>query len=224
MKQLIKYFLKKLGYELRPLNLNGASNSIEYNHFKRVDAFYSNDQLTQDYIKINVSLHIKNLFTLLDTQKIDLNNKTVIDIGCGTGHALKELGVRYPAAKLQGTEFSEAAIKLATNIAPGIPVYHMDLTLDATSGEFDVVLCQQVLEHIIDADVALGNLWKITARGGVLIITIPDGRLDSFSGHIHFWSKEGFTIFLQKNVPVTMGVNVGHMQDGLSLYAIIYKQ
>jgi 2-polyprenyl-3-methyl-5-hydroxy-6-metoxy-1,4-benzoquinol methylase len=214
--------LRKLGYELRPLHLYGAANSIEYNTLKYADAFYNNQQQYDDYVKNSVSVHIKNLFYLFDNKHLDLTNKKVVDVGCGTGHCLKKLNACFKDVQLKGTEFSATALKLATEVATGIPICELDISKSALPEVFDWVLCQQVLEHIPDYEAAIRHLWQMTAVGGYLLLTVPDGRLDSFAGHIHFWSIDGFSLMLQK-VLKPKEIEISHLQDGLSIYALLRK-
>lgn len=214
--------MRKVGYEIRPLSLNGASNSIIYNSKHHIDRFYNDSKLLEEYIKTNVPDHITNLFTLLREKKLNLENKRIIDVGCGTGHCLKELKDTYKNIQLKGTEFASAPLKIASEVAVGIPILKLDITTNTLSETFDVVLCQQVLEHIPDYETALQHLWQMTAPCGYLLLTIPDGRLDSFAGHIHFWSIEGFTLLLKKALN-PKEITVGTLQDGFSLYALLLK-
>ncbi len=197
-------------------------DSIAYNLPENVNKFYGDTKLAQDYIKKNVR-HIKTLFAFFETKRINLYGKKIIDIGCGTGHCLQQIKTHYSNVVLTGTEFSDEAIKIASTVSDGIPIIKMDIARQALNDKFDIVLCQQVLEHIADSEAALRNLWTMTAPLGLLVITIPDGRLDSFAGHIHFWSKESFTILLQKLITTAERIEVGYMADGPRLYAILSK-
>jgi len=222
LKRIIKQILRKIGYEIRPLNLNGAPDSIIYNHPEGADKFYSTNQLAQDYIRKCVPIHINNLVSVLHNKRFNLNKKRVIDIGCGTGHCLKELKMIYPEAILSGTEISGEAIKIALTVTEGVAAISKCDILSIPTEQYDVVLCQQVLEHIVNVELALQNLWNMTVPGGHLLITIPDGRLDSFAGHIHFWSKESFMLLLKK-ILLTENIEIGHLPDEVSMYALVEK-
>jgi 2-polyprenyl-3-methyl-5-hydroxy-6-metoxy-1,4-benzoquinol methylase len=222
VKRLIKILLWKLGYEIRPLNLNGALDSIDYNTPQGADKFYENTRLAEDYIRNNVPVHVQNLLSLLHKKKFDFSNKKIIDVGCGTGHCLKRLKSLYANSSLTGIEISHEAIKIAQNILIDIPILKADILNLPITEKYDLVLCQQVLEHIPDAETAVLKLWELVAESGYLIITIPDGRLDSFAGHIHFWSKESFILLLRKLLP-SQSIEVNHLQDEVSMYALIQK-
>ena len=36
-------------------------------------------------------------------------------------------------------------------------------------------------------------------KEGVLILTVPNGKIDTFMGHINFWSPESWAIFLKEH-------------------------
>lgn len=40
-------------------------------------------------------------------------------------------------------------------------------------GPFDVVICEQVLEHVADPDEAVRTLYSLTAPGGVVLVSTP---------------------------------------------------
>src|SRR5207302_422653 len=43
-------------------------------------------------------------------------------------------------------------------------------------GEFDAVLCSQVIEHVLDAPAALRELTRVLRPGGVLILSTDNAR------------------------------------------------
>ena len=59
---------------------------------------------------------------------------------------------------------------------------------------FDLLVCMETLEHLNYPERALGNLLNAS---NVVILTVPDGRKDSFRGHINFWSMESWKIFIK---------------------------
>lgn len=89
--------------------------------------------------------------------------------------------------------------------------------------KFDLILSQQVLEHLIEPEDALRNLAAMLQPRGVILIAVPDGRLDDFAGHIHFWSKDSLPLFLQKTLPGYI-VRTGSLQDGVSLYGVLSRR
>jgi SAM-dependent methyltransferase len=41
------------------------------------------------------------------------------------------------------------------------------------TGGFDLVTCLDVIEHVADHEAALAELWRVTAPGGYLLLTVP---------------------------------------------------
>ena len=74
----------------------------------------------------------------------------VLDLGCGAGRFLAAL--REAGAEPVGVEIAEAAVERARANVPGADVRLLepDGTIPAGHGEFDLVWCSEVLEHIPD--------------------------------------------------------------------------
>jgi SAM-dependent methyltransferase len=221
LKKIVKGALGKFGYEIRALNILHAKNAVEYNSALFVDRFYADPVLSGKYIKEDVPVNLRNLETLLHAHPLSLNGDTsVLDAGCGTGHCLRMFHDKYGCGSLAGIELSQKALQIARETCPSGRFYQMDMAKDSLGEQFDLVLCQQVLEHLTRPEWALKNLVKMLRRNGTLIITVPDGRLDDFAGHIHFWSKDSFPVFFEKELP-GYTVITGSLQDGVSLYAMV---
>ncbi len=114
---------------------------------------------------------------------IPANEKTLLDVSCKEGDVLQALKPR--GFHLRGTNFEPAGPAL-----DGIPIdYGVDLLrrLPYNDASFDVVLLVEVIEHLENHRVALGELARVLKPDGVLILTTPNVmRLNS---RFHFfWS------------------------------------
>lgn len=93
-----------------------------------------------------------------------------IDVGCG-GQPFRGLiessGFAYHAIDTQ----AQPGITLDAVCAIDQPL--PDELLSITRGGFDLVLCTEVLEHVLDWPAAWANLHRLLAPGGRLIITCP---------------------------------------------------
>jgi 2-polyprenyl-3-methyl-5-hydroxy-6-metoxy-1,4-benzoquinol methylase len=220
-KKLLKKVLRKIGYEVRPLNILRANNAVDYNTEASLDRFYSNRRLTEKYRREGVRQHLKNLRTVLREERFEVRSDMVIlDAGCGTGDCLRMLQEEYGCTQLTGADISASVLAIARDICAKAQFYQADLMTRPLPGEFDLILCQQVLEHMVRPEDALRNLLGMLRPRGTILITVPDGRLDDFAGHIHFWSRDSLPIFLQKELPGCR-IRTGALQDGVSLYAVI---
>src|SRR5579872_651637 len=73
--------------------------------------------------------------------------RAVLDVGCGSGEVLASL--RGPGVRLAGVEMSDGAAEALR--ARSIEGHSVDLesgSLPFSDGEFDAVLCYDVLEHL----------------------------------------------------------------------------
>ncbi len=114
---------------------------------------------------------------------IPANGKTLLDVSCKEADVLRALKPR--GFCLRGTNFEATGPTVDS-----IPVdYGVDLLqrLPYNDASFDIVLLVEVIEHLENHRVALGELARILKPGGVLILTTPNiMRLNS---RLHFfWS------------------------------------
>ena len=49
----------------------------------------------------------------------------------------------------------------------------------------------------VDPGPALRLLVTLKADGGRIVITVPDGAIDDFAGHVHFWSQDALRALLE---------------------------
>ncbi len=211
-----------MGYEIRNLNRLRAANAVIYNTAEYADRFYSDSALVEIYKRENVPQHLQNLRTVLAEEKISLSNDmAILDAGCGTGDCLHMLWQEYGIRQLTGTDFSASALAITAKTCPQARLHQVDM-YGRLAQDFDLILCQQVLEHLERPEDALRNLMGMLRPQGLILITVPDGRLDDFAGHIHFWGSDSLPLFLQKELQGCT-IRSGHLQDGVSLYATIRR-
>jgi len=60
--------------------------------------------------------------------------------------------------------------------APGVDL-NLDITaLDLADASFDLILCSHVMEHVPDDAAAYGELYRVLAPGGCLLVQVPYAR------------------------------------------------
>jgi SAM-dependent methyltransferase len=99
----------------------------------------------------------------------------VLDVGCGSGSLLRHLEAKPHFASLiiSATNFYE-------NTTYKAEAYHQYIICDLTkpcpelpSSAYDVVVCEQMLEHLPDLGPTMATLLRVTKPGGRLIIGVP---------------------------------------------------
>jgi SAM-dependent methyltransferase len=122
----------------------------------------------------------------------------VLDLGCGAGRFLTAL--RDAGADPVGAEIAEAAAERARATGVEVRLVEPDGTLPFGHGEFDLVWCSEVLEHIPDVAGTLHEVRRVLERDGRLLLTVPfnprvrsvlrfDTHFDPLGQHVRFFTR-----------------------------------
>ena len=167
---------------------------------------YLNENITLDGIKdylceARLEFYDKVINYCLNNG-VTFNDKSILDAGCSSSYILKKIGDMFKTNDLTGYDFSTKSIEVAKIHSPEVNFQLFDLVSSKPERKFDVVFCTQVLEHILNPNIALQNLCRLVAPNGFLIVTVPNGRTDNYLGHINFWSPESFKPFIEDNLNI----------------------
>ncbi|CAL68055.1 class I SAM-dependent DNA methyltransferase [Christiangramia forsetii] len=111
----------------------------------------------------------------LVTKKIlqNLEFKSVLELGCGTGKNTKWLQTR--TSKILAVDFSEEMLKLAKNKInnPEVIFYKADITKpwNWTEENFELITCNLILEHIEDLRFIFNQTFAKLESGGYFFIS-----------------------------------------------------
>lgn len=147
-------------------------------------------------------------------EHIDPLVKNLADIGCGNGYLLKQVRQKLSSIDLYGVDVQKG------NRSEGYTYIQGNIEhLPFPDKSFDVVTCCHTLEHIINLDMAVLELKRITRR--LLIIVIPRQRpyYYTLDEHVNFFPyKEKLTslIGIKNNICKNMWgdwVYLGYMNQ-----------
>ncbi|MDJ1172663.1 tetratricopeptide repeat protein [Roseofilum capinflatum] len=182
---------------LKAINIKSA---IDYNSQEVMDEWYANPKIMEFHSCKEQFAFYRDVIDLAVSHGVDYHHKTIADVGCGFGQLLLMIRENYQPLLIKGFDFSSSAVKTAQTIHsyPDCEFEQNDI-YEGVNQTFDVVFCTEVLEHLLYPQKALINLLKMIKIKGTLILTVPNGRVDSFAGHINFWSPESWQVFIHEN-------------------------
>jgi SAM-dependent methyltransferase len=122
-----------------------------------------------------------------------------LDLGCASGAWSTRVAATLGASQVVGVDLSTKGLVAATG--RGIhPVYASvdGAVLPFANGSLDVVMCDEVIEHIVDTDGLLDEIHRVVQADGVLILSTPNlaawfNRLALVAGIQPAFSEVGFS-------------------------------
>jgi len=109
---------------------------------------------------------------------------SVLDVGCGDAELLLALRRLRPHARLVGVDVADSVVARNRAAHPDMEFHHLDVGTACLPLRCDLVVCSEVIEHVVDWEKALHHLRQMCAAH--LILTVPAGRLfpiDRLMGH-----------------------------------------
>lgn len=159
-------------------NPMGIKVFIENGDIEKYDEYFEGDPY-------GVGIKLKSLFYkrretatlfLLDIAlgKIRGEGKRILDIGCGEGYITAAIKKAFPGCEIFALDQSISAIKKAVMSFKDIDFIVADAYLTPYEREcFDIVVCNNLWEHVPDPLRLLVEISRITKPGGFLIISTP---------------------------------------------------
>lgn len=201
-KQLKTWIRKKIG-------MVGVAefvdDAVEANTRSNWNTLFSNKKYLKEYSTADRIDSYKETIELCEKEGVTFTEGKAIDVGCGTGHFLSVLKKKHPAILVTGTDFSEESIAVSKQVNEAGEFFVMDVFNIPTEqlNKYDFVICSEVLEHLLYPETALKNILQLAKHNGYIILTVPNGRIDTYGGHINFWSPESWQSFINLNVDST---------------------
>ena len=158
-------------------------------------------------------LLIGRFYSRLATIVRQLQPASVLDAGCGEGETIFRLRPLLPDDVL-GCDANPECVRFASERFDEFHFSVKDIyDLPYATGQFDLVLCLEVLEHLERPQQALEQLWRVTKKH--LIVSVPQepffrfgnflrgkylGTLGNHPEHIQHWNRRRFRQFLAQRV------------------------
>lgn len=143
------------------------------------------------------SVQFQNRYFDLIAQELK-GAKSILDIGCGTGHFLEKLGAAYPELYRAGIELNQERAAFAREKA-GCDVFQVPVESFDPTASFDAITMLNVLSHIPDFDRLFGKLQTLLSPGGKLILKVGEMKKNVKEGDIFDWEIPDHLHFLGMN-------------------------
>ncbi len=124
--------------------------------------------------KLDLSQNIRVRIMLELIERLKLNGKNILDIGCFDGTLLSLIANK--SNKLYGIDANDFAVKQARK--KGIKVkqfFFDDITkIPFKKNSFDLIIAGELIEHIYDTDFFLEEIRRILKPYGYLLLSTPN--------------------------------------------------
>jgi SAM-dependent methyltransferase len=148
--------------------------------------------------------------------------RRLLDLGCGDGVALRYLNRLAPGLETVGADLSAVALAKAKSAGVRSPLVVCDANhLPFRDSSFELVLCTEVLEHVLDPGEMVRELSRVCT--GSLVLSTPcfgpsrskryDGWADRWNSRIReVMSERGVSAMLEQT-PILAGssLHTGHV-------------
>jgi methionine biosynthesis protein MetW len=146
----------------------------------------------------------------------------VLDVGCGDGTLLEPFCGRY---ECYGVDVSEVQLKQAE--MKGLRTRRVDLEssrLPFDDESFDLIVCSETIEHLLDVDNLLHEIHRLLRLGGTFVLTFPNVNQPvswpmqivydlppRFSARYKSPHVRDYTLRIVKNVLVNFGFEIANV-------------
>ncbi len=100
----------------------------------------------------------------------------VLELGCAMGSTLSRIKRLWPNASVHGVEYVDSVAKIGTCIHDIIQGDVESMEIPYKHGQFDYIICADVLEHLRDPESAIKRFIPYLKPEGHFIISLPNIR------------------------------------------------
>jgi 2-polyprenyl-3-methyl-5-hydroxy-6-metoxy-1,4-benzoquinol methylase len=171
-------------------------DKLYFTNQEKLDTFYKDEYLKKYYKdgkdRILFNFNDKMPYQVIRKERIRdyiKDDSKVLDVGCGSGYFLES--IRENVAKVAGVEKNNEERDFVNDYLK-IPCYKNYTTINE---KYDVIVLNQVLEHVYNPSLLLRNLTTVLSDEGVFVIEVPNASnplvaLYNNRSFTDFWFQE----------------------------------
>jgi SAM-dependent methyltransferase len=147
-------------------------------------------ELEQDYFWFRARVRL----ILWAFDRYAMERRSFLEVGCGNGHVLSAISRTHPQTTVWGSEAHIEGLQFARTRLKAGQLLQMDARSIPFTEEFDAVGMFDVIEHIEEDEIVLGQARRALNPGGLLLITVPQhpflwSAADTEAGHVRRYSR-----------------------------------
>ena len=104
------------------------------------------------------------------------SSRSYLEVGAGTGCVLAGVAKAFSNLDLYASEPYSEGLAFARNRVAGATFLQMDARTIPFVNEFDLIGAFDVLEHIVEDEEVLGQIYRATAHRGGILLTVPQHK------------------------------------------------
>jgi 2-polyprenyl-3-methyl-5-hydroxy-6-metoxy-1,4-benzoquinol methylase len=146
---------------------------ISQDHLKAIEKGIENP-----FIKSEIWEEMENSTLFLISKyiyNVQIKSIKILDIGVGLGRILQKIKNTFPEKELElyGIDISIGYLSVAKT--KGIEVSCSNIEdLPYKDNFFDIIICTDVLEHVVDINASIKEVKRVLKNGGYLFIRVPN--------------------------------------------------
>lgn len=158
--------------------------------------------LGQMYTKA-VLLNYANISKFIDRVEVDGGEHRALDIGCYDGEITMSLLGNKGFSSIAGVDKDEVALKKASKLGINAKMNDANDRIIFPDSYFDVILSNQVIEHLNDSDKFLEEVTRLLKPGGYAIISTENASSwCNIFASVMGWQIFSLTNFSNKKVSI----------------------
>lgn len=154
---------------------------------------------------------------------------TVIDLGCGRAGKLADLAADHPSWSFIGVDYGPNLRWCASNLGFARWIEadlesDQQLPIDSDEAADAILVCSDVLEHLVDPDVAIRHIRRLLAAGAALAVLSTPAREERAgldhpgppgnTAHVREWASSEFHAYVRSRGLVIDEAKLTRSDDG----------
>jgi 2-polyprenyl-3-methyl-5-hydroxy-6-metoxy-1,4-benzoquinol methylase len=164
----------------------GVIKMIKEGHAESIDEALPFEERLKQPFSYKYKWALKLVGDYAKSRGLKRSEVKILDAGCGTGmmtYLLKATGYN-----VECLDIDDKNEKIVATHSYGVPFHCKDIVdTGIENEEYDVVISLQSIEHIKEHYNAIGELYRVIKKEGMLLISVPIGRNLYSKEHVHFF-------------------------------------